>query len=63
MPSRSTSRGAFLGLLTGLLLASSALATEEATDPVDPILERLAAAYADVPSVEADFVQTSSGMS
>ncbi len=47
-----------LGLLLGLLLPATA-----AADPVDDALAKLQAAYQDVASVEADFVQTSTGMS
>ena len=49
-------------LLLTLLLPAGALAGE-AADPVDERLARVAAAYAEVTSLEADFVQTSTGMS
>jgi len=49
----------FTCVLAVLLFAEQS----RADDSVDEILSRLAATYADVPSVEADFVQTSTGMS
>lgn len=51
-----------LGLL-GLTLAIIPAFAAEPAKSVDEVLDRLKTTYADVPSVEADFVQTSTGMS
>ena len=54
----------WLGLALVLLLAQLAgSGVAQADDGVDAVLVRLAEAYKDVPSIEASFVQTSSGMS
>jgi len=54
--------GVAMAMLALTLVAAPAFAAEPAKT-VDELLDRLKTTYADVPSVEADFVQTSTGMS
>ena len=61
MPNPMTSRT--LAALAGLLVLLVGPLAARADDGVDAVLTRLTVAYKDVPSIEASFVQTSSGMS
>ena len=65
MPRRAASGGPLAGLVLCLVIVGllGSPGAAQADEGVDALLGKLAEAYKDVPSIEATFVQTSTGMS